>query len=1108
MKYFITFTVIYSVAVQNCASAQGLAEYKFLYDNFPGVVSNRMWVSGQEKPIGNWIYSTGPEKDAQMYTVAGDKTFGYINWCTGEPGVGGGEPAIEYFSEGTCFNNVGTDTRRIQYICEKNYNQYEPFLQPSPISGGLTTVLVNDQFPIGYEPSNLTITLSKVSGGPTFECANPTYLTNPNRITCIMPPGESSLYNVVFVDGEYNGASLYQYLPPYVATLYPKGFTQNSNLTITGNGFGNNPAKIQVSLPPNVACNKIQILKEGTAFQCTLTKDVTQGLFPVSISVNSFGAAYTKAPFFYNSDSSFYTCFYSKTSISQTVEYINSQKVEGMPGVLGIVSSSAQYNFLKSGCGYIIENAVVQPLGDLWMNAIFNETTNKYYTIHGPNYGKETSFWTSSPLTSYYNASGVQFSLRSGVASEIISPDITSGSAFTSFKAVSQQVNITQPTIILVSTTGQFVQLTVQNLGTTFSNIKMMLSDGNSYPNTYIDYDTQTIGFNIPPGINGPFDATINQYGLNNTGSSLTIDYFSPNILNTSPLATDGLGLVVSGTNFTDKIQNIKMEVQIGSDWFQCTSCQVLQDYYQIRCDAPVSFGSRNSRITIGLKQSINYILDYERPVITSMTPIGAAGGLVTVTGTNFYINDTIITLKVGPNQCTGVSMSVQHKQFTCVMAPGNITDVASISLDAATNNSAQTPYNFGYSAPVVTNATTVKYLKGGFVTITGSYFGNYYLSVKIHNQSCLNPVSDVVGEQIVCNFTGTVDGFNSPDGLFVNVTVNGLTGGANVFRYDFPECPNNCSNHGVCIKGQCKCDKGWELYNNCSSQGDTGGPPTPGTNGTGSLNGKGFNFTSAITHIREIDDKSVPLIETTLPMVVANWTLLETSNKTHQQLEGTFGNVSKSVISVNVTLYLQSTTIEFAGQTIDIPANTLKYVVAMRNWTFASPLNSLQIIFSATAPKSTEVGCSTQDSTATNGYNEFQVIAGDSVLQAKFANGLIVDNRVQVATVTPLDMSDPLMQAANKGNQSLFTQMTAVVSPAFEHRCVVDPSFRTLINTKDTQSCSGKDNRWRNITIIVVCVIGGCAIIVASVIGIRKSIANRKYRQEMKMKQIGSNSP
>ncbi|EFA85449.1 hypothetical protein PPL_01406 [Heterostelium album PN500] len=404
------------------------------------------------------------------------------------------------------------------------------------------------------------------------------------------------------------------------------------------------------------------------------------------------------------------------------------------------------------------------------------------------------------------------------------------------------------------------------------------------------------------------------------------------------------------------------------------------------------------------------------------------------------------------------------------------------------------------YSPTINRYQTNMKQGETGNVTIFGDHFMNTS-QITIGGAGC-DYIVYLSPQQLICSFTGTPVG--GKDALPIAVSNNVGTTTSYLFFYrQYYECANpTCSGNGVCNhdNGQCQCRPGFYLWD-CSMKSTQTLPPPPLVNNNGgavlvtkndSVETSKFNID--IQYIREIDSNG-----NTLKLVNVSdidWTLIQ-SNTTYYIYTGQIAN-SSTTIQLNVNIFNISTSIVFAGETIQMDANSVKFQVTISSWPFKDQLSTLEVIYSAQLLQNQDI-CSTpkvlSDGTTSNSASWYQVQIGTSILSARFARYLFVNGRITKSNVILLDEeTDPLYQIvkSNSTDQTKYTLLTAIQVPYFDSQCILDPNFSLLL-TGDPEQCDSKKNNWKVPVIVVCSVVGGLILITVAVVIIKKQLKGRK---------------
>eukprot|EP01133_Synstelium_polycarpum_P008364 gene8364-9824_t len=1065
------------------------AEYQFIKDNFN---MGRVWMAGFQYTSGVWTYDQGPEVNTTFYNAFEDRCFTHCPWdTTGYPKVG------EIKTDNVVYDLIGKAWRNdwsflsSRVICEKG-GMDAPYIAPQPTEGGLAKI--GNVFPNAtkFDYSKTKVTMVSVSDpSQVMDCPVVQGTNLASNLSCMVPPGTGS-WNVTVSDGTFSASTLYFYQPPHIQAVFPASKSGDS-LTIIGQNFGKTSDKMSVTLgtttTASVQCNSFVSIANDT-ISCTLAGDAPATLYPISVTKNGINSTFQRAPT-HAGNFVFYSAWKIKAPFQLMTRYTSQHSLEGMLNKGGVVKDANVYSFLTKT--FIATN--------LWMNAVangssptcssylsFGELTGQPATLYNPN---NINLCTAVAPKNY-----ITFNFTGPVLeSQSLTTTSPSGEINVE-KGILTEFLIPRPVIksdtrLNIPTSGGVVTLTGMS-GIIFAPTTLSFN-GIDLQSTMKDKSSAI--FTIPEGY-GVHTATLTVNGLSNLPGQykITVEYDPPTITSVTTSSTKGDVITITGSNLANDASVSSAILEGLPAGGVCSGITVQTAHTTLTCTMPPGYGSGMISVNIGGQKSNSIAITYMSPTVTSFT---ANGTIFQITGTNFYTDSTVLSVTIGSIVCGDVSITTAETLISCsISKPGAGSHTVTVKLGGLSGSSTN-KYTF---TPVVKDATAVYYKKGGVVTIVGDSFDPSNLLITIGGGPCTEPTIDSQ-QKMTCNFAGEVE-ITDNKSLYVNVTVDSHSGGDYVFLYTPSEakCPGDpivCSGHGLCLEysGQCKCDPGWQVVRNCSIPGGSGGDPSTGGNGTTIYPGSGFNFTTSVSHLREVTPEGVTV--QTLVLTTAAWTLVNgTLTSEHQDWSANFTS-NPAIVLMTVSLYSQDTTIYFAGEPLEIGANSIKYTVTINAWNFSSPLNSLQVIYSTRALKETKSECdSNVDTSSENFFNEYQIVAGASVLRARFASRLIADGRAQYSKVIALAATDELVFASVKTDSQEITVMTAIVVPHFSTSAVVDPSFRSLVRTGDEDSNCSK-NKWRVPVIVTGAVVGGLAVVAAIGMVIRMNIVKRAGRLE-----------
>ncbi|KAK5577310.1 hypothetical protein RB653_002251 [Dictyostelium firmibasis] len=649
------------------------------------------------------------------------------------------------------------------------------------------------------------------------------------------------------------------------------------------------------------------------------------------------------------------------------------------------------------------------------------------------------------------------------------------------------------------------------------SNNLQILIDDTVVTSVFIN--STSITTTILPGVgsNHQIKVSINQTRFSNND---TFSYYQPIILDfkqtNNQFEIKGNYLGINSEDNKVYYNNIQIESKVSS----------LNNLEFTLLD---SFSNGEVYVQVGNQKS-NIYSTFLTPIINSISkkPYVDGSSVITVYG-NYFSNLNYQTKQSTP---TTFEFILDNNPSNSILLPCNYIDTISYScefttkgygnaiLSATKTDSSNTyisnSFNLSYQEPKVIQSTSLFYKVAGLINITVESYSADSLQVFVSNSECTNAIA-LINKQIQCNYQADIP--PNSDGKSLNITVisNSMVGINEVFYYNTRhECPNNCSNHGICnlVNGQCKCSNEWQS-NDCSQEKQPPLPePSVDNNGETTLDGgNNINFTVSITYLRETDlnGKTVKV----LSLKDIKWNNQSQISKTQSYFNGTFDNESVQV-ELDVTFFKDEENFDFAGDTILIPSNSMKYIILISNWNFTSPLNNLQVIYNSQTTAFYDNGCEIiqansssnldEESKVTESVTWFQLVSGNSAMDAKFSRRMFVDDRVRMASVSILDSNDSLYNLTNQSNSNeSYKKLIAITTPYFRSNVKLDPSFSSLLQPSSTSECENK-NKWKIPVIAVLCSVGGTTIAAITATMLYKSYKNKKINSDFASKLKNAN--
>ncbi|KAF2075419.1 hypothetical protein CYY_003298, partial [Polysphondylium violaceum] len=592
-------------------------------------------------------------------------------------------------------------------------------------------------------------------GGST--CGTPVASQDKTQITCqfssvtvtdIKKPLEVS----VTVAATYNAKNSVFYYTLPIATITSSTSTiyETAGLvTITGTSFYNFDLVVSIG---GATCNNAVASQDNTQVTCQFSSSVivTDILAPleVSISVNS---VVTKNSVFY------YTLPTPVISSSKSTVY-------GTPGLVTITGTSF-YNF-----GLVV-------------------------TIGGST--------CSTPMASQDNKEiTCQFS-SSVTVTDISAPleiSVTIASKYNAKKSVFYYTLAT-PTIVSSTSTVYKTAGLVTITGTNFYNFGLAVKIGGAVcgtPNVSQDNKEITCQFSSSVtviDISAPLEISVTINSVEITNSVFYYTLQNPTISSSTQTIFGKPGIItITGSAF----YNFDLVVEIGNS--PCKSAAASKDSKHITCffesDVQVVDISTPLEVFVSIdtnfvaKENVFYYAEPTQVLISnSTTTVYGVAGIVTLTGTNFFGQDLVVT--IGNSPCSSPVASQDKTQLTCNFnSDVKVLDIQSpldvfVSVEPD-NNITSSIFYYTLPTPTVISSTSTFYGLPTIITIIGTSFYNFDLIVTIGGSSqCTSPVASQDNKQITCKFEADIQisDYNTPLDVSVIIATDYKTNKA-VFYY------------------------------------------------------------------------------------------------------------------------------------------------------------------------------------------------------------------------------------------------------------------------------------------------------------------------------------
>eukprot|EP01133_Synstelium_polycarpum_P015983 gene15983-19009_t len=508
----------------------------------------------------------------------------------------------------------------------------------------------------------------------------------------------------------------------------------------------------------------------------------------------------------------------------------------------------------------------------------------------------------------------------------------------------------------------------------------------------------------------------------------------------------DGTQVVFVGSNFGNDAT--KLTLSPAYEVVSVTDTQITATLPLTARNEPVSAtvsGQASSPFNLNIQPVISSVSHASHMVV--MLPNSEATTMVSLVDTETFTFSKVL---------------VEGSSFICTLSSTHSFNAVTFTLTIDT-----------LTPPAITASTSVYYLVGGKITLTGDHFIEP-VQVSVASSVCQTPVF-ISRTSLTCIYDGSVAPLAA--GLPFTVVADSLQSTATVFNYTIDPCPESCSTHGTCV----------------SAEGGNVSLPSPN-----------INFDAIIHSIVEGDATSA--VVKTVEISTLSWTTLSTS----EDLVSTRSIFTGSIVSedfqliVEARLFNTSHIVHFAGQQVPTQAQSLKHTVTINKWSFAAPSNTLKVIYRASYPTQTLFDC--DNSTTVASYQpsktDIKSLTIDSPLGtfvASFSNRVNADNVISILAID-------LVEEATTDNLTSHVDIALHV-PHFTETLIVDPTFTAATKTiaqRTGDDCkprsSSKKNKWL-IPFVVVCSIVGAALIAGGVYLIVKKTKQAKGSNGIAMK-------
>ncbi|PRP73158.1 outer membrane autotransporter barrel domain-containing protein [Planoprotostelium fungivorum] len=646
-----------------------------------------------------------------------------------------------------------------------------------PTQGGNITIY-GSQFSLGTSVMYNGIGCNNVVVGPLL-----------NNITCVAPAGTGNVQVVVVVSNQ-TVYTTSQYQPPSITFTQPIS-PSGGTVQLGGQNLGSNRFLIGINIG-TIACNNVQIITPHLLITCDLPPGVGGNLSSI-VTVNVLYGSFTYSfspPTFLNSTASptlggliIITGTNLGSQPSQVIVSANGRSCSGVT----IVNTDVISCLAAAGTGTNLSLALLvggQMTGGSFSylpptvsSASSSGVANGVY-LSGTNLGNDVTVMNVTVTNSAGNSTRVCGGIRILNPSLALNCSVT-GAALTQGYKVQIVVNgqtsapaaysNAAPRIQSVTsapTSGGIITIT----GSDFDVGLTVTIGGNVCNITYLSLNT--VNCTVGPMIDGR-SLIVNLTSSYGASVSGTYTYQLPTITSTTKASTAGDYIVINGTNFPASSSQIIVLV----NGAYCFPLDIIQPFTSLRCKAIGGVGTDIPvNVSVAGSPYTGSTTSYLPPSFSYATSAPTSGGIINIYGSQFGSDASALVITANGAPCRSPSIVIASTMVSCNATVGTGSS-NNLNITVASQSTTGT---FSYLPPTPLNVTMAP-TSGGLVTVSGVNFGTISssTSITINGQPCLSPVTS-------SNFT-TLNCMAQPDAgsmLALSVTVDGLTGSANIFNY------------------------------------------------------------------------------------------------------------------------------------------------------------------------------------------------------------------------------------------------------------------------------------------------------------------------------------
>ncbi|EGG22489.1 hypothetical protein DFA_04617 [Cavenderia fasciculata] len=572
-------------------------------------------------------------------------------------------------------------------------------------------------------------------------CTSPSFLTPHTVIQCVIP-ADPTLSTYVTIAGTQSNSVTPTLAAPKVTSVSSAVSIFGGLITINGFNFYSTASAVSVTVG-GIACSSVSIVVANTQISCIAPASSGSKAVVVTVSTrvsNSDVLAVYQPP--------------TISSVTQTASNTISIAGSGFGTTASVLSitlgastisntlcTAASTSVICSSLPTTLINGLISISGSNQIAFKFTPTvtTNTLsttpqstITINGNHFDSLTPTFGGSSITctGTYTQLVCTFLPNSVSGTLNLSPSV---STLVTFDPFVQSMN---PSTVPTSGSTVIVQ------GGHFENhsgytLSVLL--GGSTPLTFTKLDLDLLSVVIPAGYGNSKYINV-QVNSKISAPNFSFGYATPSI---STVFVEEGYVTITGSNFFTSSSLVSVTVGAAA----CTSPTILTAHTVIRCVAPAN-PSLSTYVTVSGTQSNSVTPTLAAPKVTSATLVPFFGGLVTISGTNFYGTSSSVSVTVGGIACTSVSIVTVNTQISCTVPASSGSKAIIVTAFGLTSNSDSSVV---YQPPTISSVTQTA---ANTISIAGSGFGTTAsaLSITLGALTISNTLCTAASTSVICS--------------------------------------------------------------------------------------------------------------------------------------------------------------------------------------------------------------------------------------------------------------------------------------------------------------------------------------------------------------------